>query len=158
MTQYKFLFNSILGFIFALLSFESLAFSSVAIVKGHSQATFYSAYNFDTQKEANKNALAGCREQAKKSGLENLAKNCVVVEESNVPGYGAVACGDHCAWALGYFDANEAKQAAYFACSESYQNCNETDIKNWEDSKGFKGFKKVDSPVNIQSNTQETRL
>jgi hypothetical protein len=159
MTQYKLLFSSILCFALAMLSLESQAFSSVAIVKGHSHESFYSSYNHDSQKEANKYAVAGCREVAKKNGIGDMAKSCAVVEESNIPGYGAVACGeDNCAWALGYYDVKEAMDAAYFACSESSKNCNEKDIKNWEDAKGSKGFKNVDSPVNIQNNTQSTKM
>lgn len=156
MNQNKIFLNCMLTFILAILSFESQAFSSVAIVKGYSQKSFYSSTNFETQKEANKNAIAGCKEEAKKNDIGNMAKSCVVVEESNVPGYGAVSCGDeNCAWALGYYDVKEAMDAAYFTCSESYTNCNDKNMKNWEDSKGYK---KVNSPATDQSSTKSTKM
>jgi len=156
MTHNKLFLNCILTLLLAVVSIESQAFSSVAIVKGYSQKSFYSSFNFETQKEANKNAILGCKEQAKKNGLEKMADSCAVVEESNVPGYGAVSCGNEsCSWALGYYDVKEAMDAAYFTCSESYTNCNDKGIKNWED---FKGFKKVNVSVPSQATTQSTKM
>jgi hypothetical protein len=156
MTQYKVIFSCILSLILTVLSFECQAFSSVAIVKGHTQKSFYSSFNFETQKEANKNAIAGCKEEAKKNGIGSMANSCAVAEESNIPGYGAVSCGDeNCAWALGYYDVKEAMDAAYFTCSESYTNCNEKSMKNWEDSRGLK---KVNSPAPAQTTTQSTKM
>jgi hypothetical protein len=156
MIQNKVFFSCVLSSILVVLSFESHAFSSVAVVKGHAQKSFYSSFNYDTQREANKNAIAGCKIEAKKNGIESLANSCVVVEESNIPGYGAVSCGDeNCAWALGYYDVKEAMDAAYFTCSESYTNCNEKGIKNWEDNKGFK---KVNAPVPTQTVSQSLKM
>jgi hypothetical protein len=156
MTQNKIFLNYILTFILAILSFESQAYSSVAIVKGYSQKSFYSSTNYETQKEANKNAILGCREEAKKNGIESMAKSCVVVEESNIPGYGAVSCGDeNCSWALGYYDVKEAMDAAYFTCSESYTNCNDKNMKNWED---FKGYKKVNFPITNQTSSEKIKM
>jgi hypothetical protein len=156
MTQNKIFLNYILTFILAILSFESQAYSSVAIVKGYSQKSFYSSTNYETQKEANKNAIVGCREEAKKNGIESMAKSCVVVEESNIPGYGAVSCGDeNCSWALGYYDVKEAMDAAYFTCSESYTNCNDKNMKNWED---FKGYKKANFPVTNQTSSEKIKM
>lgn len=114
------------------------AYTSVAVIDGHASSAFWRANNYESQKEADVAALEGCRTEARKNGIGNLAKKCKVVTRAKGPGYGAIVCGENgCAWTVGEESAQVAVDAAYEECNKSYKNCQEKNIKFWEDFSGF---------------------
>jgi hypothetical protein len=139
-------------------SATSMAYSSVAIVSGHSPDSWYVAYGYDSQKKADKAALEGCRVSANKNGIAKLAEKCIVKSRGKGPGYGALSCGDDgCNWTAGYDERQEAINDAYDGCSKKYKNCASENLTVWED---FAGFKQVTtksalpSSANCIPNTQ----
>lgn len=120
-------------------SFHASAFTSIASIKGHALDAWWSASNYMSQKEADRDALEGCRSEARKNGISSLAKTCAIVSRAKGPGYGAVTCGDDgCSWTTGYGDKQEAVDAAYVSCKDSYANCRSENINTWSDFSGFK--------------------
>jgi hypothetical protein len=82
--------------------------------------------------------LAGCRANAKKSKLTKLAGRCEVVSRGNEAGYGAVVCAtEGCAWTTGHVSKEGATDAAYYACSAAYQDCQRENAGAWADFAGF---------------------
>ena len=121
-----------------VLSESSYAFTSIAIINGHSTASIWAAWNYSTQKAADQAALEGCRSEARKNGIGNLSKQCKVVTRAKKSGYGALTCGDTgCSWAVEYGSAQDAVDSAYESCAERYNNCRDKDITYWEDFTGF---------------------
>lgn len=125
-------------FLFIMFSRSSFAFTAIAAVEGHFSDTWGIASNYATQKEADNEALNGCRDSAKNNGLQKLAKQCKVMAKGKGSGYGAIVCGaEGCSWTLGYNTGQEAVDAAYASCSKSYSNCKQNDIQFYEDFAGF---------------------
>jgi hypothetical protein len=123
----------------SMIAFSSMAFTSIASIPGHVNGAFWRTSNYSSQKEADTDALKGCRAEARKNGVGQLAAKCKVLTQAKGPGYGAVTCGENgCSWSTGYGDFQAAVDAAFGNCSKSYRNCNGTDIKYWEDRAGFK--------------------
>lgn len=116
---------------------SSFAFTSIAMVDGQMK-TFGRAYNYSTQKDADKSALSICRKEAKAHGLAKLSKKCAVISRATQPGYGAIVCaGDFCAWSMGQQTPQIAADSAYANCSQRYTNCQTTNITSWSDFNGF---------------------
>ncbi|WP_374580275.1 hypothetical protein [Pseudoduganella sp.] len=114
------------------------AYTAIATIDGYASQSWHRASNYATQKEADKEALRGCREDAQKSGIGKLARQCKIVTRAKMPGYGALVCGDNgCSWSTGYDSRQAAVDSAYAACAKSYTNCPENNIQNWEDFAGF---------------------
>jgi len=112
--------------------------SSIATINGHAGEAFFYASNYESQKEADIVALEGCRSEARKNDIGNLAKKCVITLRGKTPGYGAMTCGDNgCATVAGYVSLQSAVDAAYNLCLESYTNCIDKNITGWEDFVGF---------------------
>lgn len=125
-------------FLFIMFSRSSFAFTAIAIVEGHISDTWGYASNYDTQKEADKQAILSCKEASKAKGLQKLANQCKVVDRADGPGYGTILCGvGGCAWSLSYNTGQEAIDAAFANCSKSYSNCQEKDIQFYKDFAGF---------------------
>lgn len=125
---------------FVILSLPgiSLAFSSIAAVDGYYQSTAYVLSNSKSQKQADHDALEGCRVNARTNGLTNLVRKCAVIARGNSPGYGASTCGDNgCTWVTGQDGQQEAVNAVYNDCLRNYTNCQKNDIRNWDDFAGF---------------------
>lgn len=148
MTKNKILFNGILCFILGVISLNSFAFTSIATINGHASQSWMVAYNYKSQKEADKDALEGCRVEARKNGISGMAKSCKITDRAKGPGYGAQTCGDDgCAWVSGSDDQQQANDTAYNNCSKSYKNCNSQNLTIWEDFAGFKQAAKKQSPA-----------
>lgn len=127
-----------LALLFVLFSHSSFAFSAIAAVKGHFKGTWGYASNYDTQKEADKQALISCKEAANANGFQKIANQCKVLAQGKYPGYGAIVCGEEgCSWGIGYETSQEAINAAYGNCSKNYSNCQEKDIQFYKDFAGF---------------------
>lgn len=123
-----------------LMVFSSIAnaFTAIAIIDKQASQSWSRASNYTSQKEADNDALEGCRVEARKNGIGNLAKQCKVITRATVPGHGALVCGtEGCAWGTGYNSAQEAVDAVYGLCSKSYAKCQDKNIGTWEDSAGF---------------------
>lgn len=128
---------SLLLFISLLLN-NAFALTSIATVSGHVDAAWYRVSNYESQSEADAAALEGCRTEARKNGIGNLARKCKVISRAKAPGYGAIVCGDDgCSWVIASESGQSAIDAAYERCSKSYKNCQERDINFWEDFAGF---------------------
>lgn len=126
------------AFALSVLCVNAFAFTSIATIDGQVLSAWYRSSNYDTQKEADKDALEGCRVEARKNGIGNLASKCKVVTRAKGPGYGAVVCGDNgCNWATGYESGQAAVDEAYSGCNANYKNCPSENIKFWEDFAGF---------------------
>lgn len=155
----KLIHLAVCSIVLAFLSGESFAYSAIAMVDGQAKETFHSAYDFDTQKAADRRALEGCQESARRSGYPNLAKKCVVVTRGKGPGYGAATCGDGgCAWTTGYADLQEAVDAAYDRCASTYKSCQSEGITNWEDFAGFRKKSPEKVVVNESCRPHSTRV
>jgi hypothetical protein len=114
------------------------AYTSIATIDKETKKSWFRSSNYASQKEADNDALEGCRVTARQNGIGDLAKTCKVVTRAAGPGYGAVTCGeDGCTWATGYDTVQEAVDAAYQSCIKSFTKCQNSDITNWEDFKGF---------------------
>lgn len=123
----------------SITALNSMAYTSIASIPGHVNDAFSRTSNYSNQKEADADALKGCRSEATKNRIGQLAAKCKVLTRAEGPGYGAVTCGENgCSWSTGYGDSQKAVDAAYGNCSKNYQNCNGTNIKYWEDRAGFK--------------------
>jgi hypothetical protein len=123
----------------SMTTLNCLAFTAVAGIPGESKSSLTWSWDYSNQKEADISALEGCRVTARKNGLGKLAGKCKVHTRAKGPGYGALTCGKNgCSWATGYDDLQQAVDAAYTRCSESYKDCNSKNIQNWEDRRGFK--------------------
>lgn len=152
MTKNKIFFKCILSLILVMLSFESLAFTSIATIKGHADLAWNVSYNYKNQKEADKDALEGCRVEARKNGISNLAKSCKVVDRAKGAGYGAYTCGDNlCSWVMGYESQQEANDAVVTRCNESDKNCKTENLTIWEDFAGFKQVKQKQDKLSQKS-------
>ncbi len=114
------------------------AYTSIATIKNHVNDALYYASNFESQKEADVAALEGCRSEARKNGIGNIAKQCAISLRGKGAGYGALTCGDNgCAYVTGYESVQAAADGAYASCAESFTNCRDKDITNWADFAGF---------------------
>lgn len=114
------------------------AYSAIAAMKGEPIKTIYYATNFANQKAADKAAIEGCQSTAKKAGLNPDGNKCIVALRSKVPGYGAISCGSNgCGLAMGHDSAQSAIDTAYTQCTESYAECQQKNITNWPDFKGY---------------------
>src|SRR5471032_3609286 len=69
------------------------AYTSVALIKDHVTSSISASFNYDSQKEADKSAVAGCRSEADKNGIGKLANQCKITLRAKGPGYGAISCG-----------------------------------------------------------------
>lgn len=118
----------------------SHAFSAIALVATLPTATIYAAWNYPTQKEADSNALQGCRTTAKNNGISKSAAICKLVERQNGPGGGAMVCGKTgCAYSTGYETVQVAVDSAYQECEQkNYGDCRKTDITSWWDDAGYR--------------------
>lgn len=118
---------------------NSHAFTSIAVIEGRAGESIYYFANNDSQKEADRFAIKGCRDTARNNGLGKLASKCKVVTRAKQPGYGVIVCGDDgCAWGTGYESAQAAVDAISIACNESYKNCRTQNVTSWwEDYAGF---------------------
>ncbi|WP_156422061.1 hypothetical protein [Paucibacter sp. KCTC 42545] len=122
----------------ALMLGNCFAYTSVAAIDGYVLSAWWRASNYESQKEADLAAFEGCRSEARKNGIGNLAKKCKVVTRAKGPGYGSIVCGEGgCNWAIGYASGQAAVDAAYEGCNKSYKNCREQNIDFWEDFSGF---------------------
>jgi hypothetical protein len=128
-----------------LFSSSAFAFSAIAIIPGEAQRSFYVAFNYAKQSDADKEAIKGCQKQAKENNIGNISNKCTIFNKPKEPGYGAVSCGESaCGWSYSYGNKQDAVDSAYRSCSKASKNCNSNDIFNWEDFSGFKA-KKVKS-------------
>lgn len=149
----------ICGLLFIISSFAQ-AFTAIASIDNQVKNSFWSAYNFQTQKEANSSALNGCRTEAKKNGIGKIARQCKITMIAKGPGYGALTCGDDgCGFVTGYDSSQGAADAVYASCIESYKNCADKEITYWEDTAGFNGKRtpKVDNNNSCRPNTPTIR-
>lgn len=138
----------------ALVAFSNAAraFSSIAIVDGFAKPTFSAAGNYESQEKADRNALAGCRTNARKNKLAKLAGKCEIVLRGKGGGYGAVVCASNgCDWVSGYESEQGAVDAAYAACSANYQDCQQKDISAWADFVGFPSEPVAQPQVTMQA-------
>lgn len=120
------------------LAGNCFAFSSVALIEGYVTKSWYVAYDYASQKQADAISLEGCRKLASENGIGKQAKNCKIRSRPKDPGYGAVVCGDNgCGWSYSYSSRQGAIDGAYESCNQDYKNCKETDITNWSDFAGF---------------------
>lgn len=123
-----------------LLAFSgaAFAFTSISVVPGDN-STLYRASNFDTQAEADKAALTGCRTLVRRGRhAKTAAKKCAVVDRGRGRGYGALLCGDNgCSSSSGYDSEQAAADAAHDHCTANYKNCQQTSIDSWLDTAGF---------------------
>lgn len=132
----------------AIISNTCLAYSSIATIDNHAVQAWYRANNYTSQKEADVAAIEGCRVEARKNGIGNIASKCKVVTRAKGPGYGSIVCGDNgCGWVTGYESSQDAVNGAYDQCSKSYKNCQEKDIQSWEDFAGFAAPKTATAPT-----------
>lgn len=151
-------FRIFLPALLAVVSAKSFAFTSIATIDGHVLDVWWRSNNYGTQKEADKAALEGCRSEARKQGLGHLAKQCKILTRAKGPGFGAIACGDNgCSWGVGYSSSQEAVDAAYLGCNESYTNCQSKDIEFWSDFAGFQD-KKATKPSGGNCRPRATTL
>nr|WP_282446530.1 DUF4189 domain-containing protein [Aromatoleum petrolei] len=126
------------GLAFSFLYINAFAFTSISAIDGHVLETWSRTSNYESQKEADAHALEGCRVEARKSGIGNLASKCKIAMRAKGPGYGAIVCGDGgCSWITGAESSQAAVDAAYDGCSKNYNNCPSENIKYWEDFAGF---------------------
>lgn len=117
---------------------SSFAYTSIATIEGYVDSAWWRESNYESQKEADEAALEGCRVEARKNGIGNLAKKCRIASRAKGPGYGAIVCGEGgCNWTTGYASGQAAVDAAYEGCSKSYKNCRGNNIDYWEDFAGF---------------------
>jgi len=120
------------------------AYTSVALIKDHVTSSISASFNYDSQKEADKSAVAGCRSEADKNGIGKLANQCKITLRAKGPGYGAISCGpEGCGYTTGFGSGQEAVDAAYNECTKSYQGCQADNITNWEDFAGFPQLREV---------------
>lgn len=118
--------------------YSCFAFTSISTIDGQVGNSWYRSNNYESQKEADRAALEGCRSEARKNGIANLAAKCKIVTRGKGPGYGALVCGDNgCNWSTGYESGQEAVNAAYSGCAKKYTNCRSENITYWEDFAGF---------------------
>jgi hypothetical protein len=88
--------------------------------------------------DADQADIEGCRTEARENKIGHLANQCKVISRSELPGYGALVCGDDgCSWALGEESGQAAVDAAFSQCDRHYKNCESKNIKFWEDFEGF---------------------
>lgn len=83
--------------------------------------TLYLSYNQTSQKQADKAAVQGCRDLARKARLK--AENCKVFHRSKGIGWAAVVCAvtkHDCAVSSGYEDEDGAVRAASETCTNAY--------------------------------------
>lgn len=124
--------------VLSLFSWSAYAYTSIAIIDGHTSQSWAKASNYESQKDADNDALEGCRVEARKNGIGALAKQCKIATRASVPGYGALVCSaEGCVWVTGHEFAQAAVDSAYQTCSKNYKNCREKDIDYWEDFAGF---------------------
>lgn len=143
----------------AALPFCASAYTAIAVIDNHTSESWRRANNYPTQKEADKEALRGCREEAQKSGIGKLAKQCKIVTRSRVPGFGALVCGDNgCFWVVGNETRQGAIDGAYQGCAKNYANCPETNIQNWEDFAGFAKLADVSAPAGADCRPRSNSL
>jgi hypothetical protein len=142
-----------------LMSLNALAFTATANVPKNVATTWWRASNFATQKEADKVALEGCRSEARKNGLAELAKQCAISSRAKRAGYGAFTCGDEgCGWTTGAPDSQAAVDEAYDACRGVSKNCQSTNIRFWEDFAGFKQVAAKAAPRAVDSCIPTTQV
>lgn len=116
----------------------SHAFTAVSVVKGHALDTIYAVWDSASQTEANTAALEGCRTEARKNGLSQLAKNCVIFLKQKGGG-GAIVCGSKgCATSVGFDTAQDAVDDAYQKCEHDIGECQKTGITSWWDDVGVR--------------------
>ncbi|MBV6322153.1 DUF4189 domain-containing protein [Duganella sp. HSC-15S17] len=124
---------------FGLLVFLPIitnAHTSIALVENYVTQSWFNSTDYESQKEADNDALEGCRVTARQRGIGNLAKQCKVVTRATGPGHGALACSENgCSWSIGHGTLEEAVTVAREKCSKTYANCQDT--LNWKDFKGF---------------------
>jgi len=112
------------------------AHTSIALIENHVTQSWFNSTDYESQGEADNDALEGCRVTARQRGIGNLAKQCKVVTRANRPGNGALACSENgCSWSTGHETQEEAVAAARENCSKTYVNCQDT--LSWKDFKGF---------------------
>lgn len=114
------------------------AVTAIATIDKHASQAWARASDYESQKEADNDALEACRSEARKNGLGKLAKQCRVATRADGPGYGALVCGvDGCMWGTGFDTAQDAIDTAYQGCIKSYAKCQDKNIGYWEDFAGF---------------------
>lgn len=132
----------ILSVCLAVVFTNCFAFTAIATIEGQVDNAWWRSSNYASQKEADRNALEGCRAEARRNGAGALAKKCKIVSRAKGPGYGAVVCGDEgCNWVTGHASGQIAVDAAYAGCNKSYKNCQSKDIEFWSDFAGFPSSK-----------------
>lgn len=127
-------------FILAIFTFPgaSQALTSVAGAPEKITETNYVTHNYSSQKEADKDALEGCRVNARTNGVSDFSKKCKILDRADVPGFGAIDCGDTgCGWSMQNSDAQEAVDSAYTSCTKHSTNCAHDNITYWDDEAGF---------------------
>jgi hypothetical protein len=125
--------------VFTVLPLVSHAFSAVAVVDGHASESIYASWNYGTQKEADSNAIEGCRVSARNSGISDLAKNCGIRLRQKSAGAGAMVCGQGgCGYVAGYETEQGAVDAAHDECARRYKDCQKTGITGWWDDAGYR--------------------
>lgn len=138
----------------ACLQFPSIshAFSAIAYAKDHPVDTIYAAWNYPSQKEADLNALQGCRIEAKKNSASKHAVACKVMHRQMEPGGGAIVCGKTgCSMHTGSDTKQDAVDSAYQFCEQqNYGNCRKTNITAWWDDAGYSN-RAIKNPATVKT-------
>jgi hypothetical protein len=112
------------------------AYSAIAMVPDNSTKSIFAAYNWATQKQADSEAIIGCKRTSKNNDLAKQSSKCKVMARQKGSGYGAIVCGDSgCSWATGHDSKQPAIDTAWNKCNNNkLGNCQESDILAWEDT------------------------
>ncbi|MHA4868872.1 hypothetical protein ACXZ1M_14340 [Duganella sp. PWIR1] len=124
--------------VFAAMATGASGHTSIALIEQQPAKSWFSSSNYASQKEADNDALEGCRVTARQRGIADLAKQCKTVARAIGPGFGAMVCAEGgCSWSMGHDSAQDAIDAAYQSCTKNYGNCQDKEIPFWEDRKGY---------------------
>lgn len=120
-----------------LTSLQANARSAVAFYSTKTDFGYGYSHGYDTQKEADAEALKNCQERSRKTG-EPLIQKCKVSMRPKVAGFGAGVCGDSsCNVAVGYETSQAAVDSAYESCRKNSTGCQSENIKFFYDDVGF---------------------